>query len=217
MSRIRKLSARAAAAGALVSVAVLCTATAASADATVTYKAGGDPGAGSEIIYLCSFPGISDQPVKVTAHFDGPDSIAHGTTVTPTNVGGTASISGELHSLLTAIGYDGVKGSADVPMNASAGTLSQAAATGLDIPEKIYPADGAPITIVISQVGSSSIPTYTAPASPGSVTFSLGNPLVAHLQFHNAADGSWTPFDMSCAPQQDPPQNVNFSPNGVIS
>ncbi|MFE0025693.1 DUF6801 domain-containing protein [Amycolatopsis sp. NPDC059021] len=217
MSRLRKLSARAVTTGAAVGAAIVLTAGTAMA-ATVTYKVG-DPTTNppTGVTYLCTFPGIQPQPVVVTAQLDAPDSIPSGGTATPSNVGGTATITGAVHSLLTAVGYDGIRGTASVPVTLTNGTLSQPAATGLEVPEKIYPADGKPITVVISQVATSSIPTATA-GSPGTATLSLGQQLTAQLQFHRGSTNTWTPYNMTCnLKATTPPQNTAFTPSITIT
>ncbi|WP_370971620.1 DUF6801 domain-containing protein [Amycolatopsis sp. cg9] len=212
MSRLSRLSAGiATTATAIGAIAVLTAGTAAAA--TVTYAAGGTAG----ITYNCTFPGISPQPVAITAHLDAPDVVVHGTTVTPSNVGGTATISSTVHSLLTAVGYDGIRGTATVPVTASAGTLSQPSATGLNIPEVIYPTGGA-ITVNISQVATSSIPNWTAQATAGSATLSLTSGLSANLEFHKKSTNTWSAWTMNCTLKvTSPAQNTAFSPSITVS
>ncbi|MCR6484825.1 hypothetical protein M8542_18510 [Amycolatopsis sp. OK19-0408] len=212
MSRLSRLSAGfATTATAIGAIAVLTAGTAAAA--TVTYAAGGSAG----LTYNCTFPGISPQPVAITAHLDAPDTVVHSTTVTPANVGGTATISATVHSLLTAVGYDGIRGKATVPVTASAGTLSQPSASGLDIPQVIYPTGG-PITVVISQDSGSSIPNWTAPSSAGSATLSLTSGLSANLEFHKKSTGAWSPWTMNCTLKvTSPAQNTAFSPSITVS
>ncbi|MEC3973729.1 DUF6801 domain-containing protein [Amycolatopsis sp. H20-H5] len=212
MSRLGKLSASMATTGVIMGAVAVLTAGVASA-ATITYKAGNP----TPLTYQCTFPAISAQPVAVNAHLDAPDTIPHGTTVTPSNVGGTATISAGVHALLTSVGYDGIRGTATVPVTASAGTLSQPAATGLNIPQTIYPTGG-PITVVISQVATSSVPNYTAPAAAGSATLALGGSLTANLEFHKTSNNSWTPYTMNCTLKvTNPAQNTSFSPAAIIS
>ncbi|MEV4144308.1 DUF6801 domain-containing protein [Amycolatopsis sp. NPDC049691] len=206
MTRLRNLSLKAAATAATVSALGMVLTGVASAD--TTYNAGAT--------YRCTFPGIPQQDVAITAFLTGPDSIAAGGTAVPTNVGGTATISAAVHSLLTAVGYDGLRGTATVPVTAARGTVS-GPASGLNIPETIYPAGG-PITVNISQVATSSVPTYTAPATAGSDTLSLGTPITAALQFHKASNNTWANWNMSCTPKTtSPAQNLAFSPNFVIT
>ncbi|MEA5364054.1 DUF6801 domain-containing protein [Amycolatopsis sp., V23-08] len=212
MSRLSRLSAGIATTATAIGAIAVLTAGVASA-ATITYTAGGTAG----ITYNCTFPGISPQPVAITAHLDAPDTVAHGTSVTPSNVGGTATISATVHSLLTAVGYDGIRGNATVPVSVSAGTLSQPSATGLNIPEVIYPTGGA-ITVVISQVAASSIPTYTAPATAGTATLSLTSGLSANLEFHKKSNNTWSPWTMNCTLKvTSPAQNTAFSPSITVS
>ncbi|WP_410633703.1 DUF6801 domain-containing protein [Amycolatopsis sp. cmx-4-83] len=212
MSRLSRLSAGiATTATAIGAIAVLTAGTAAAA--TITYTAGGTAG----ITYNCTFPGISPQPVAITAHLDAPNSVVHSTSVTPSNVGGTATISATVHSLLTAVGYDGIRGTATVPVAVSAGTLSQPSATGLNIPQVIYPTGG-PITVNISQVATSSIPTYTAPATAGTATLSLTSGLSANLEFHKKSTNTWSPWTMNCTLKvTSPAQNTAFTPSITIS
>jgi hypothetical protein len=104
-----------------------------------------------------------------------------------------------------------------VPVSASSGTLSQPAATGLNIPEVIYPTGGA-ITVNIAQVATSSIPNWTAPAAAGTATLSLTNSLSAALEFHKKSTGAWTPWAMSCTLKATSPvQNTAFSPSITVS
>jgi len=212
MSRLSRLAAGiATTATAVGAIAVLTAGTAAAA--TITYTAGGTTG----LTYTCSFPGITPQPVLVTSHLDSDDVVAAGTTVTPANVGGAATISAGVHALLTAVGYDGIQGTASVPITASSGTLSAPAATGLDIPQTIYPAGG-PITVNISQVAASVVPTWTAPAEAGSATLSMGTTVTASLQFHKKSNNTWVPWSMSCNLKvTNPVQNAAFSPSITVS
>ncbi|SFW91562.1 DUF6801 domain-containing protein [Amycolatopsis australiensis] len=206
MTRLRNLSLKAVTTAAAVSAFGMALTGVASADTAYNAAA----------TYRCTFPGIPQQDVAITASLTGPDSVPAGTTVTPGNVGGTATISAAVHTLLTAVGYDGIRGTATVPVTAARGTVS-GPASGLSIPETIYPAGG-PITVVISQVATSSIPTYTAPATAGSDTLSLGTPITAALQFHKASGNTWANWNMSCTPKTtSPAQNLAFSPNFVIT
>lgn len=212
MSRLSRLSAGiATTATAVGAIAVLTAGTAAAA--TVTYTAGGT----TPLTYTCSFPGITPQPVLVTSHLDADDSVPAGGTVTPANVGGSATISAGVHALLTAVGYDGIQGTADVSVTAASGTLSAPAATGLNIPQTIYPAGG-PITVNIAQVATSVVPTYTAPATPGTDTLSMGATVTANVQFHKKSTNTWTPWAMSCNLKvTNPAQNTAFSPSITVS
>ncbi|WP_206790803.1 DUF6801 domain-containing protein [Amycolatopsis sp. MtRt-6] len=212
MSRLSRLSAGiATTATAIGAIAVLTAGTAAAA--TVTYTAGGT----TPLTYTCTFPGVTPQPVLVTAHLDAEDTVAAGGTLTPANVGGSATISAGVHALLTAVGYDGIRGTATVPVTAASGTLSQPAATGLNIPEVIYPAGG-PITVNISQVATSTVPTYTAPAAAGTDTLSMGTTVTAALEFHKKANNTWTPWSMTCTLKvTNPAQNTAFSPSITVS
>ncbi len=212
MSRLSRLSAGIATTATAIGAIAVLTAGVASA-ATITYTAGGT----TPVTYNCTFPGISPQPVAVVAHLDAPSSVVHSTSVTPTNVNGTATITAAVHSLLTAVGYDGIRGTASVPVSVSSGTLSQPAATGLNIPQVIYPTGGA-ITVNIAQVATSSIPTYTAPAAAGTSTLSLTSSLSAALEFHKKSTGAWTPWAMSCTLKvTSPAQNTAFSPSITVS
>ncbi|WP_116204055.1 DUF6801 domain-containing protein [Amycolatopsis circi] len=203
MPRLSKLSTGVVTGFAVGAIAVLTAGTASAA--TATYKAG-------PANYSCTFPAIPPQTVAVTAQFDGPDTIPAGGTTTPANVSGTATITALVHALLTAAGYDGIRGTADVPITVDNGSLSPSDASGLQIPEQIYPAGG-PITVNIAQTSTSSIPTYTAPSSPGTVTYGLDTGLSAQLEFHKPSDDSWTPWTMTCTA----PSGTSFSPSGTIS
>ncbi|WP_020661808.1 DUF6801 domain-containing protein [Amycolatopsis benzoatilytica] len=203
MPRIRTLSKGVVTGVAVGAIAVLAAGTASAA--TQTYSAG-------PASYSCTFPAIPAQTVSISAHFDGPDTIPVNTSVTPANVGGSASITSIVHALLTAAGYDGIRGTADVPITVDNGSLSQPDASGLQIPEQIYPAGGG-ITVNINQASTSVIPTYTAPAAAGAVNFALGTTITANLEFHKAADGSWTPWTMTCTA----PSGTSFTPSGTIT
>ncbi|MEV6880086.1 DUF6801 domain-containing protein [Amycolatopsis sp. NPDC051128] len=207
MTRLRNLSLKTVTTAAIVSTLGLLTAGVASA-ADQAYTA--------TATHRCTFPGIPQQDVGITAFLTGPDAIAVNGTAVPTNVGGTATISAAVHSLLTAVGYDGIRGEATVPVTAARGTVS-GPASGLNIPETIYPAGGA-ITVNIAQVATSSIPTYTAPATEGTDTLSLGSPITAALQFHKKSNNTWANWNMSCTVKTTtPPQNPAFSPDFVIT
>lgn len=212
MSRLSRLSAGIATTATAIGAIAVLTAGVASA-APIVYTAGGT----TPVTYNCTFPGISPQPVAVVANLTAPDVVAHGTTVTPSNVNGTATITAAVHTLLTAVGYDGIRGTASVPVSASSGTLSQPAATGLNIPQVIYPTGGA-ITVNINQVTTSSIPNWTAPPAAGTATLSLTSSLSAALEFHKKSTGAWTPWAMSCTLKAtSPAQNTAFSPSITVS
>jgi len=203
MTRLSKLSKGAMTGIAVGAIAVLTAGTASAA--TVTYSAGPSQ-------YSCTFPSIPAQKVQIAAHFDGPDTIAVNGTATPVNVGGSASITATVHALLTAAGYDGIRGTADVPITVDNGSLSPSDASGLQIPQQIYPAGGG-ITVNISQTSSSVIPVYTAPGSAGTVTFTLGTSITAALEFHRPSTNTWTPWNMTCTAAAGP----DFSPSGTIA
>lgn len=210
--RIGRITTKVATATAIAGAVALLAAGTASAS-PVTYQAG----VPTAVTYTCTFPGISAQPVAVTAHLDAPNSVATGSVTTPSNVGGTASISATVHTLLTAVGYDGIRGKANVPVTAVGGTLSNSGvAANLNIPQVIYPTGGG-ITVNISQDGGSTIPTFTA-GPAGSATLSLGNTLTAALEFHKKSTDTWTSFGMTCSLKVvSPPQNVAFSPSITIT
>ncbi|MCU1686450.1 MAG: hypothetical protein JWQ81_7189 [Amycolatopsis sp.] len=210
--RIGRISTKVATATAIAGAVALLGAGTASAS-TVTYQAG----VPTAVTYTCTFPGISAQPVAVTAHLDAPDSVATGSVTTPANVGGTASISATVHTLLTAVGYDGIRGKANVPVTGTGGTLSNGGvAANLNVPQAIYPTGGG-ITVTISQDAGSTIPAFTAGA-PGSATLSLGTPLSAALEFHKKSANTWTAFTMNCTLKvTSPAQNTAFSPSITIT
>lgn len=206
MTRLKNLSLKAVTTAAAVSALGMVFAGVASADQPYNAAA----------TYRCTFPGIPQQDVGITATLTGPNSIAAGGTAVPTAVGGTATISAAVHSLLTAVGYDGIRGTATVPVTAARGSVS-GPASGLNIPEVIYPAGGS-ITVNINQVATSSIPTYTAPATAGTDTLSLGTPITAALQFHKASNNTWANWNMTCTPKTtSPAQNLAFSPTFTIT
>jgi hypothetical protein len=202
MTRLRNLSLKAVATAAAVgTLGVLC---AGVASADQPYNAAGT--------YRCTFPGVPQQDVAITATLTGPNSIAAGGSVVPTAVGGTATITAAVHALLTAVGYDGIRGTATVPVTATRGSVS-GPASALQIPEVIYPTGG-PITVNINQVATSVIPTYTAPATAGTDTLKLGTPITAALQFHKVSNNTWTNWNMVCTPKTTAP---SFTPDFTIT
>lgn len=202
MTRLRNLSLKAVATAATVGTLGMVLAGVASAD--TAYNAAGT--------YRCTFPGVPQQDVAITATLTGPDSLPANGTAVPTNVGGTATITATVHALLTAVGYDGIRGLATVPVTAARGSVS-GPASGLEIPEVIYPTGG-PITVNINQVATSSIPTYTAPSTAGADTLTLGTPISAALQFHKKSNNTWANWTMVCTPKTTAP---NFSPDFSIT
>lgn len=186
--------------------AALAVPTAAEADAaTLTYRTGA-------LVYFCElFPGLSPQPATVEARFDAPDSVPSGTTVTPAGVGGVLRFDVGPHAIMTAYGYDGFRGSANLGLTAAGATLSGPSATGLTVPETIYPAGGA-IEVPFAQSASSVVPSLTAGA-PGSATVSLATTAAFPLEYHKKANGEWTPWTMRCTLKvTNPAQNTAFSP-----
>jgi hypothetical protein len=202
MTRLRNLSLKAAAVATTAGTLGVLLAGVASADQPYNAAA----------TYRCTFPGVPQQDVAITATLTAPESLPAGSSTVPTSVGGTATISSTVHALLTAVGYDGIRGLATVPVTAASGTVS-GPATGLEIPEVIYPTGG-PITVNINQVATSSIPTYTAPASAGTDTLTLGTPITAALQFHKKSNNTWTSWNMVCTPKTTAPA---FTPGLVIT
>jgi hypothetical protein len=175
------------------------------AAATVTYQTGA-------VAYTCElFPGLTPQAATIQARFDAPDSVATGTTVAPAGVGGVLRFDQGPHGIMTAYGYDGFRGYAELGLTATGATLSGPSATGLIVPERIYPAGGA-IEVPFDQGPGAGVPSLTAGA-PGSATVSVTTTATFSLEYHKKATGVWTPWTMHCNVRvTNPPQNPAFGP-----
>jgi hypothetical protein len=166
----------------------------------------------SALTYACElFPGLTPQPATLEARFDAPDSVPSGTTATPAALGGVLRFDVGPHAIMTAYGYDGFRGSATLGLSATGAALSGPSATGLTVPERIYPAGGA-IEVPFEQVAGSAVPSLTAGA-PGPATVALTT-ATFFLEYHKKANGQWTPWTMRCPVwARNPPQNTAFSPS----
>src|ERR1044072_3074948 len=83
------------------------------AAATVTYETGA-------VVNTCDLlPGVTPQAATLVARFDAPDSVASGTTITPDGVGGVLRFGEGPHAILTAYGYDGLRGRVDLGLAAT--------------------------------------------------------------------------------------------------
>jgi uncharacterized protein DUF6801 len=171
------------------------TGAAAPAAAATTYTAG-------PVGYRCTLPGIPAQTFPLAATFTGPDTVAAGATFTITDISGSLTLSPSLHSIFTAWGYDGVRGSGAVPVTAQNAT--PAGSGGGTVPEKIWAPLG---TVTIDLVGGTQ--SFVAGAA-GVLTFSTGTPITPALQFHRASNGTWANWTMSCTPNSGEPRT--FSP-----
>ncbi|WP_370943720.1 DUF6801 domain-containing protein [Amycolatopsis sp. cg5] len=198
--RLGTLSAGAAIIGA---VAML---TAGTAVAVTNYHTG-------TVAFTCNFPSIGSQQLDVTAQFNGPDSVPSGGTATPTDLSGTATISTQIHALLNAANYDGVRGKANVPVVATNATPVNSTVTNVNVPEQIFPYVPGPLTIQIVQDAGTGIPTLTA-GSPGVASLSLNTTLSAQLEFHKKS-GTWSAWTFNCSVKAG--QNRAFSPNMPIT
>jgi hypothetical protein len=174
--------------------AAVLAATAAPAAAATTYSAGP---AG----YHCTLPGIPAQTMPLTATFAGPDVVAAGRPFTITDISGSLTLSPAVHSIFTAWGYDGVRGSGAVPVTAQ--NAVPAGSTGGTVPEKIWPVGG---TVTIDLTGATQ--SFVAGAA-GVITFGTGTATLA-LQFHKASTGTWAAWSTTCTP--NPGQVGTFSP-----
>jgi hypothetical protein len=173
--------------------------------ATATYRTGA-------VGYTCElFPGLSPQQATIEARFDAPGSVASGTTITPAGVGGVLRFDVGPHAIMTAYGYDGFRGSAALGLAATGATLSGPSATGLTVPEHVYPAGGA-IEVPFDQGPGAVVPSLVAGA-PGSATVTVTTATFS-LDYHKKATGEWTPWTMRCHQRvTNPPQNPAFSPS----
>ncbi|MEU0532404.1 DUF6801 domain-containing protein [Amycolatopsis tolypomycina] len=174
--------------------------------ATVTYQTG-------PVLNACTLlPGVTPQPGTMTTRFAAPDSVAAGSTVTPSGVGGGIRFEAGPHAILTAYGYDGFRGHVDLGLTATGATLSGPSATGLTVPEQIYPAGGA-FEIQFEQGPGSVVPSLTAGA-PGTATVGVTTKATFTLEVHRKADGVWNPWTMTCTVKvTNPPQNPAFGPS----
>ncbi|ADJ43577.1 hypothetical protein AMES_1753 [Amycolatopsis mediterranei S699] len=174
--------------------------------ATVTYQTG-------PVINACDLlPGVTPQPGTMTTRFDAPDSVASGTTVTPAGVGGGVRFEAGPHAILTAYGYDGFRGHVDLGLSATGATLSGPSATGLTVPEQIYPAGGA-FEIQFEQGPGAVVPSLTA-GPPGTATVKVTTTATFTLEVHKKSTGVWNPWTMTCNIRvTNPPQNPEFSPS----
>jgi hypothetical protein len=174
---------------------------------TTTYRTG----AAAPLLYACEnfVPGVTPQPMNIDTRFDAPTSAPSGTSVTPANVTGTLTLPVGPHALLTAMGFDGLRGQVSVGLTATGATLSRPAASALTVPETIAPTSGS-MTTPFAQSADSSVPSLTAGA-PGTATVSAAS-LILSLQYHKKATGTWepaTPWKSTCSlrvtnPKQDP-------------
>jgi len=174
--------------------------------ATVTYQTG-------PVLNACTLlPGVTPQPGTMTTRFDAPDSVAAGTTVTPSGVRGGVRFEAGPHAILTAYGYDGFRGHVDIGVAATGAAFSGPTVTGLTVPEQIYPTGGA-FEIQFEQGPGAVVPSLTAGA-PGSATVQVTTTATFTFEVHRKADGLWNPWTMTCNVKvTNPPQNPAFSPS----
>jgi hypothetical protein len=174
--------------------------------ATVTHQTGA-------VVDACTLiPGVTPQPATFTARFDAPDSVASGATITPAGLGGVLRFDVGPHALFTAVGYDGFRGRVDLGLAATGATLSGPSATGLTVPEQIFPAGGA-IEVQFGQGPGAVVPALTAGA-PGSATVKVTTTATFTIEVHKKANDTWTPWTMQCNVKvTNPPQNTAFSPS----
>ncbi|HET6708386.1 DUF6801 domain-containing protein [Amycolatopsis sp.] len=157
------------------------------------------------VLYMCTFPGVPPQQVTAVAEFTGPDAVASGGTFSIAGISGTIYLGSATRSLLRAVGYDGVRGSGMIPVTAT--NASPVSTVGAVIPELYWP----PLTGWIEFSGGAQ--SFTAGA-PGSVWFGMGSPFSLGLQFHKAANNTWTTWIMNCTLKvTSPAQNTVFTPD----
>ncbi|WP_233621375.1 DUF6801 domain-containing protein [Amycolatopsis sp. WAC 04182] len=164
------------------------------------------------VVYMCGFPMIGQQPLDITARFDGPGTVAAGGTFTPDAIAGTATFSA-LHNatIFSAANYDGVRGRATAPLSGTNVTPASVTVAGLDVPEQITPYVPGPRTVGFAQDTATSAPAFTAGA-PGSAVLALGTTFKLELDFHKR-DGSWDPWTLNCTVKNtNPAQNRAFAP-----
>ncbi|HET6708384.1 hypothetical protein [Amycolatopsis sp.] len=114
------------------------------------------------------------------------------------------------HAILTAYGYDGFRGHVDLGLAATGATLSGPSATGLTMPEQIFPAGG-DLAVQFGQGPDAVAPTLTAGA-PGTATVTTRATFT--LEVHKKSTGVWNPWTMTCNIRvTNPPQNPAFSPS----
>ncbi len=157
----------------------------------------------SALTYTCTYPGISPQPATLTAHLSVTDPhTGQAFTVTPSL---TQVFSAAVHSLLTAAGYDQVRGSISATFTVSGATPASGTITGG------FPAQ--PIT-TSSVTGSPQV--FTAGAA-FAVGFTLGPTVTEALEFHRTS-GTWVPWTSNCTLRvTSPAQNPAFSPSVPIT
>jgi hypothetical protein len=170
------------------------TGTAAPAAAATTYSVG-------PVGYRCTLPGIPAQQMPLTATFTGPDVVAAGSSFAITDISGSLTLSPAVHSIFTAWGYDGVRGSGAVPVTAQ-NAVPDGSGDGT-VPEKIWPVGG---TVTIDLTGGSR--SFVAGAA-GVITFGTGTATLA-VQFHRTSNNTWAAWSMTCTP--NPGQVGTFSP-----
>ncbi|OLZ58814.1 DUF6801 domain-containing protein [Amycolatopsis keratiniphila] len=186
--------------------AVLASLTAGTASAATTHATG-------VVVYMCGFPMIGQQPLDITARFDGPGTVTTAGTFTPAAIAGTATFSA-IHNatIFSAANYDGVRGEVTAPLTGANLTPSSATVTGLDVPEQITPYVPGPRTITFAQDATTTVPSFTA-GTPGSATLALGTTFKLELDFHKR-DGSWDPWTLNCTVKNtNPAQNRTFAPS----
>jgi hypothetical protein len=156
------------------------------------------------VTYNCTFPGVPQQPLLATETFSGPDTVGQGTVFAITGISGTLTLSAAVHALLTAVGYDGVRGTGFVPVTAANATPG-ATGTG-SVPPTIWTSTSATIPFT---GGSQSFVAGT----PGVITFSTGTSFTWPLELHKKSTGTWTAWSMACTVKvTSPPQNRAFTP-----
>jgi hypothetical protein len=146
----------------------------------------------------------------MTTRFDAPDSVASATTVTAARVGGGVRFEAGPHAIFTAYGYDGFRGHVDLGLAATGATLSGPSATGLTVPEQIFPAGGA-FEVLFEQGPGAVVPSLTAGA-PGTATVKVTTTAAFTFEVHKTSTGVWNPWTMTCTIKvTNPPQNPVFS------
>ncbi|MGW3966200.1 DUF6801 domain-containing protein [Amycolatopsis sp. NPDC005003] len=159
----------------------------------------------SGVLYNCTFPGVPPQQVTAVETFTGPDAVPAGYDFSISDISGTISLGSATRSLMRAVGYDGVRGSGMIPVTAS--NASPVSTIGAIIPERYWP----PFTGTIDFYGGAQ--SFTA-GNPGSIRFGMGSPFSLGLEFHKAANNSWTTWIMTCTLKvTSPAQNTAFTPD----
>ncbi|MEC3973732.1 DUF6801 domain-containing protein [Amycolatopsis sp. H20-H5] len=156
---------------------------------------------GPAVGYSCAFPAVGTRPVTMSEGAAGPDSVSTGATFSLTGISGTVTFSAAVHSLLTSLGYDGVRGYGAIGITAVNATPTFSG-TGT-IPAAIW-SPGGPATFGVTGASQGFIAGTTGP-----IVFSLATQFSLATEFHRT-NGTWTAFGLTCTVR--PAQERTFTP-----